>query len=352
MPETLDLQSDQFMTLLTDALRSGPGSPEWHQAVKALRAAPNDSHADEYQLLYAARERLEAGKEYRSVRAGPGFSRKVMQGVDEEGQPATGLPAANIIALLAAGAILVVVIVIGISLLKGSGNPQQQKVDELGNLIFGNKFLSATFMGGTGAAGTTAKFTAPAGWAHFGDLPLVATKQGELRPTTEPTTPPPSTSASATYRAGGLVTAAPMPAAQPLEVDVTLKVNRTADDGIVQIFVSDEPITDDNAAGGHALVWQLTGAEARIFLANGQAAPQQGEKVPSGRELQVKLALNRDTALAEITSGATSPAKRQYAGPHALDPEKPRYAGVRFLRRAASDKWEHLGVVSITLQKP
>jgi hypothetical protein len=351
MPDTLDVQSDQFMTLLTDALRSGPGSPEWHQAVKALRAAPNDSQADEYQLLYDARERLEAGKEYRSVRAGPGFTRKVMQGVDEEGQPAAGLPTANIIALLAAGAILVVVIVIGISLLKGSGNPQQQKVDELGNLIFGNKFLSATFSASAG--GATATFTAPAGWNHFGDLSLVTTKQGELRPTTQPMQPPPSsTSASATYRAGGLVTAAPIPAAQPLEVDVTLNVKRAADDGIVQIFVSDEPITDDNAAGGHALVWQLTGAEARIFLANGQAAPEQSEKIPSGRELQVKLALNRDTALAEITAGASAPAKRQYAGPHALDPEKVRYAGVRFLRRAASDKWEHLGVASITLQKP
>jgi hypothetical protein len=352
MPDTLDLQSDQFMTLLTDALRSGPGSPEWHQAVKTLRSSPGGAQADEYQLLYAARERLEAGKEYRSVRAGPGFTRKVMQGVDEEGQPAAGLPTANIIALLAAGAILVVVIVIGISLLKGSSNPQQQKVDELGNLIFGNKFLSATF-GGSGVPATNS-VSPPSGWSHFGDLALATTKQGELRPSTQPSTaPPPSTTASEVYRAGGLVSAAPIPADQPLEVDVTLKISRPMDDGIVQIFVSDEPITDDNAAGGHALVWQLTGAEARIFLANGQAAPQQGEKIPSGRELQVKLALNRDTALAEITpGGAGATTKRQFAGPHALDPSKPRYAGLRFLRRAASDKWEHLGVVSITLQKP
>src|SRR6266480_850605 len=34
----LDFESDQFLQLLTDALRAGPGSPEWHEANDALDA--------------------------------------------------------------------------------------------------------------------------------------------------------------------------------------------------------------------------------------------------------------------------------------------------------------------------
>jgi hypothetical protein len=71
---SLNIESEEFMTLLGEALRAGPASPEWHQAVGILRAHGGDS--DEYQMLCAARERLESGKEYRSLRAGPGFGKK------------------------------------------------------------------------------------------------------------------------------------------------------------------------------------------------------------------------------------------------------------------------------------
>src|ERR1700719_2596470 len=82
MPEQpSNIESEQMMTLLTDALRSGRGSPEWHQAVSVLRAQNGD--VDEYKLLYAARERLESGKEYRSVRPGPGFTRKVFTELEQ-----------------------------------------------------------------------------------------------------------------------------------------------------------------------------------------------------------------------------------------------------------------------------
>ena len=67
----LDFDSDAFLTLLTDALRAGPGSPQWHDALRTLRAGGIE-HADEYRLLVAAREHLESGREYRSIRAGPG----------------------------------------------------------------------------------------------------------------------------------------------------------------------------------------------------------------------------------------------------------------------------------------
>jgi hypothetical protein len=337
MAETADLQSDQFMTLLTDALRSGPGSPEWHQAVRQVRAANPQAAADEYAMLCAARERLEAGKEYRSVRPGPGFTRKVMASVDEEGRNGPGgVPTANVIALLAAGAILGVVVVIGVILLRGGGvhnGQQQQKVEELGGVIFGNKFLSATF---GGPASNVAN--APEGWVRFGELALV-TKNGELRPSTQPAAGDPKA-----YKAGGIVTVVSIPADQPLEVDAVLRLSRGPEDGIVQVLVSDEPIGDENAAGAHALVWQLKSGEARAFLADGQATPQ-GERITGPREVAVKMALNRETTVVEAAG------KRLYAGPHLLDPAKPRYAGVRFLRRG-EEKWDNLGVVAVTLQKP
>ena len=69
-------ETDPLLRLLTDALRRGPGSPEWHDAVDQLRDR-GGAEADEYRLLVAARERLESGREYREVRAGPDFTREL-----------------------------------------------------------------------------------------------------------------------------------------------------------------------------------------------------------------------------------------------------------------------------------
>ncbi|MBW3608058.1 MAG: hypothetical protein KY463_06835 [Actinobacteria bacterium] len=71
-----NIQTDPFFELLTDALRAGPGSPAWHNAVQKLRGAGAEG-SDEYKLLCAARERLESGREFRSVRAGPDFTRRL-----------------------------------------------------------------------------------------------------------------------------------------------------------------------------------------------------------------------------------------------------------------------------------
>lgn len=333
MAETTDLQSEQFMTLLTDALRSGPGSPEWHQAVKLLRAS--DQNIDDYTLLYAARERLESGKEYRSVRAGAGFTRTVLAGIDQQGNPSGGMPTANLIALIAAGAILAVVVTIGFFLFKGS-NPQQQAIEDLSSKIFGNKFLVASFASPTGTVPLP-----PEGWTTFGELPLIS-KSNELRPAASP-----ATTDATSYKFGGLISSADIPADRLLEVDVTAHAMKSTDDGIAEILVSDEPITTANGAGGHAVVWQFKAGEARVFLADGHAVPR-GEKFLNLREIPVKLILNRDTVIVE-TAG-----QRLYAGPHLLAPEKPRYVGIRFRRRAgdATDKGDPLGITSITLQKP
>jgi hypothetical protein len=102
MPDTevSQFESDQFLKLLTDALRAGPGSPQWHEAVGQLRA-DGSTEADEYRLLLQAREDLESGREYRSVRAGAGFTRKVMDGIEQEGAGGPEkVPTTNLLAIL------------------------------------------------------------------------------------------------------------------------------------------------------------------------------------------------------------------------------------------------------------
>ena len=188
MAQAMDLSSDQFMTLLTDALRAGPGSPEWHQAVGILKQSGANG-ADEYQLLIQARQDLESGKDYRSVRAGPGFGRKVLTAIEEEGAAKKGVPSANIVALLAAGAILAVVIVVAVVLFNSAPGPGDKKVDELRNLIFAQTVAQASF---------ESEKEVNNAWRLAGDLPLKVDNRA-LRPaTTQP-------SATKPYNVGAMV---------------------------------------------------------------------------------------------------------------------------------------------------
>jgi hypothetical protein len=331
MAESIDLQSEQFMTLLTDALRAGPGSPEWSQAVKLLRAS--DQNVDEYTLLYTAREHLESGKDYRSVRAGAGFTRKLMEGIDREKRRG-GPSSAGVIAIVAGVVIVGVIVAVAILLLKNPSNPPTPHgTGDLESMIFGNRLMAASFPGAKAADAAGMD-----GWTKFGDLPLTIAG-GELRPTTQPTP-----GDANVYKAGGWVSGQSVAADQPIEIDATVRLAKPADDeGIVQVFVSDEPMTDANAAGGHALVWQLKGAESRTFLPDGQ--PKGAEKVPGRRDMTVRIRLDKDQAIVDAAD------KRLYAGPNLLSPEKGRYVGVRFLRHGG-EKWDHLGVASVVVQKP
>jgi hypothetical protein len=258
MAETIDLQSEEFMTLLTDALRAGPASPEWSQAVKVLRSS--NQNVDEYTLLCSARENLESGKDYRSVHAGVGFTRKVMERVEQEGTPRTR-STASIIALLAGIVIVGVIVVVSVMLYKGPATPPQQRAsDELATMIFGNHLAAATFAARAGEAQPSN------GWTKFGDLPLTVI-DGALRPLARA-----NSSGGTAYSAGGWIMDGSLPADQPIEIDATVQLAKPGDDGIVQIFISEEPITDSNAAGGRALVWQLKGPETRTFLPDGKNA--------------------------------------------------------------------------------
>src|SRR5262245_23002701 len=109
----LDIESDAFLMLLTDALRSGPGSPAWHEALQRLRAG-GIRGADEYRLLVTAREHLESGKEYRSVRAGPEFTKRLMSAIEQDASRGEARPPTSaLVAVASAAVMLVVLLVIG-----------------------------------------------------------------------------------------------------------------------------------------------------------------------------------------------------------------------------------------------
>src|SRR5436305_1878492 len=54
MPQEVDFESDALGKLLTDALRAGPGSPQWHEATLRL-SDDTSAQAQEYKRLLEAR---------------------------------------------------------------------------------------------------------------------------------------------------------------------------------------------------------------------------------------------------------------------------------------------------------
>src|SRR5690349_10188394 len=127
MAETA-IESDPLFTLLTDALRAGPGSPQWSQAVAKLRE--RGTTGDDMATLIEARKNLEAGREYRTVRAGAGFTRKVMAEVDRTSQDSGGgVPTANLVAIVSAVVIVAVLGMVAYLLI-----PTEKKLDGVAEL--------------------------------------------------------------------------------------------------------------------------------------------------------------------------------------------------------------------------
>jgi hypothetical protein len=343
MPDA-DVESDPIFPLLTDALRAGPGSPEWHQAVGKLRAA-GLADGDEYKLLVSVREHLASGRDYKSIRAGPGFTRKVMAAVEAErqrpagGRRRTGPSLASVIALSSLVVVLGVVAFVAYQFsLRGSAT--QATVDELAEAYFPRVEASAAFDAGG----------IPKDWRVVGALPLEAGKGG-LRPVVPPAAgpatappvaspsvaPPPATAVGDT--AGGAVVAPlTVPADEPFAVEVKLRPGRAADDLIVQVFVSSEgDFSPDKSTSSKELAWLVQGGRQKVVL-GGEAdsrvlfdAPKPdggggtGGGAAKAEPVTVRVNVNREFAVA-FAGGP-----RVWAGPHGLA-AKPRFVGVRFLR--------------------
>jgi hypothetical protein len=322
--------TDPFFTLLTDALRAGPGSPEWRDAVAHLKV--NGEQVDEHRLLIEAREALESGKGYRSVRAGPGFTRKLLTNLEGEKQREgrqTKIPTATIVALVS-GLVIVVALAAVIYELYPRGHrassENNREIQELTQTYFSAETIASNFDG-----------SIPAGWRTIGPLPLDAT--GGLHPA-------PADVAEGSYQGGGLVTVEKLAADPPFAFEADLRVANPVENVITQVFVSNsDQFSADRATAAHELVWSLRGRR-QDAVANGNVESQSQLPRHPPQTMSVRLLVGPQYAI--IESGG----KRLWAGPHQLG-EGPRYVGVRFIRTGgkATDATDGIFVRSVRVQK-
>lgn len=312
-----NIQTDPFFELLTDALRAGPGSPQWHQAVQKLRTdGAALANGDEYRLLCDAREHLESGREYRAVRPGAGFTRRLFTELEAQGV-SRGAPTANVIAIGSALAILGVLALVTVLLIRGSGAKPEPRQTDLAALYFPTDVAAATFGDDI-----------PAGWRTIGNLSLLSDEG--LRPAVMPME-------VGDYIGGGVVTETPLPPDRPFAVEAVVAVPATAGDYIAEVFVSDSPDFDERrATSPREVVWLLEGSSQKVMVGGRNEGRVEPVKV-SDKPMTVRIVVDATRALVETRPGEGTllgPPTALWSGPHGLGAGSPRYAGVRFIRGA------------------
>ena len=311
-----DVETNPMFPMLTDALRAGPGSPEWHQAVAKLRAE-GLADTDEYKMLVSVREHLASGRDYRSVRAGPGFTRKLMEGIERERQvgsrKSSGLPVANILAVVSVLVIMVVIGYVAYQVVSKSAGAQGA-VAELENAYFPTKLLSDRFDAGM-----------PIGWKEVGGLKLEAGKTG-LKPASGASA---ASGATASGAAGGaLVSTQAVPSDQPFALEVELKPGKPTEDLIVQVFVATESdFSSDKSTSSNELVWLMQGGRQKVVRGSDNKTLFEGARPEpaNGKPVTVRVAVNKEFAVVWANG------QKVYADTNGLA-AKPRSVGVRFLR--------------------
>jgi hypothetical protein len=324
MAETVE--TNPLFPLLTDALRAGPGSPEWHQAVSKLRAE-GLADSDEYKMLVAVREHLASGRDYKSIRAGAGFTRKVLEAVEQERKagPAkqTKLPLATIIATVSIVLVLGIAAYVSYKVLKPTPTPKST-ADELAAMYFPKTAATASLENGV-----------PAGWNEVGSsrLSFKADRNG-----VHPAMDPAAAGTNPTDTVGrAIVSTLPLPAEQPFAVEVKLKLGRPSEDLIVQVFVSSETdFSKDKSTSSNELVWLVRGAkqEVRQDTSGGSeggssqaySGPRPVTDAAAAKAEPTTIRINFDQDYAAVFNGT----QRLWLGGNGLA-AKPRTVGVRFL---------------------
>jgi hypothetical protein len=296
------IESDPFLQLLTDALRAGPGSPEWHQAVARVNNGEPGSE-NEYALLVQARENLASGKAYRQVRAGAGFTRKMLANIvaDEAARKKSPV-SASFISYIGAG-LVVGALAIFLHYITQGGGPGS--TEDLSSLFFGSTVISANLDSPLSPA-----------WRLIGPLPVDPTKGLA-----------PRRSASSTdYAGGGIVNTVGITAAEPFAVEATFQFQHVSDEVVPQLFVTDDPeFSSDRGISPHELVWLVRGQQAQVALPDGQLTSV-SKKVVDGESISVRIVVGATNAVVTYNGNVL------WSGPSQLA-DKPRYVGVRLLCR-------------------
>ena len=324
---TLDFETDPQLIALTDALRAGPGSPQWREAVNRLREQGGDS-ADEYLLLCTAREHLASGRTYREVHAGPGFSRKVMEAVEQEGAggPSRVAPTAGVVAILS-GLVVVGVLASGYFLWRNSGGAAAAPRQELSRVYFTEPVLDVRLD------------AMPHSWRRVGSLPLTFEKNG-LRPGDAP-------AGDAEFVGGALLWEQSVLASKAIQIEARLLSPSAGSKIVAQVFVTDDPtFSDARATSPHELAWTFRDGVATVALPAGRV--EAASFKPAAKQGAVDVRIQFDAQSVAIATGG----KPLWSGEHGLDPGKPRFVGVRFLAPAGAKADPAVAFESVRLKKP
>jgi hypothetical protein len=318
----IDLNSEQFQTLLGEALRAGPGSPAWREAVEQLRSAGKEG--EEYTLLIRAREDLAAGRSYRQVKAGPGFTSKLMRRLDDAGK-ASILPSAATIAWFSG---IVVVIALGVLAYLLFSASDGKSMRALRDTFFVRTVISGDFQNPSEQ------------FAVIGSSqPLFG---NGLSPA--PTTHPATRSAAARTRHSGVYCVLPLPPGKPFAVEVALELGRPDANMITQFFVTDQPsFAPATGISPHEFSWILQDKRIRVLLPDSKTVAEAPLSLDH-RTTIIKLRMNEDSVIVEQGG------KVIYAGQHQLG-ERVRYIGVRFLS-SSGEKTPAVSVKSLRVLQP
>jgi hypothetical protein len=318
MEDDLKIDTDPFLQLLTDALRSGPRSAEWHEAVARLNAGGIDG-GEQYKALVDARENLESGKPYRSIRAGAGFTRKLETRLNAAAVSDTPDPSRTKLALHASvvsyigAALLVGVIAVLIAHLSGSAS------EDLSGTFF-STILSAKLEGPL----------AP-GWRTIGSLPVNPTN-GLF---------PGVNHSNTDYLGGGLVDSSTISDVNVFAIEATFHFQHVNDGLIPQLFVSDNSdFNSPTAVSPHELTWLVRNGKGQVVLPSGELVGT-SSRIADGSSVTVQIRIGPSQAMVLVDGNSVWSGRNQLT-------ETPRYAGVRLLRRGG-DKHDVVTVKNVRI---
>lgn len=314
-PTTPDFESDAFLALLTDALRSGPGSLSWSAAIERLREM-DSKEADEFKLILEARDNLAKGKEYRSIMPGPGFTRKVMAGIEEsDAQDKHTGPSTPAFVFIAA--VLIIGVVLLVAFLLGRQPASEDQAGRLASLSFPTTAINADL-------------TRPlnADFEIFGKKPITSPLGLGLR-SADPEN-------SADFQTGGIRLAKGFEPADTFAFEVGMNLRNPDGNANVraQVFLSD--------ASDRELAVEFTQGRFMVY--------QDGKHVGA----DAKAMANRNTLLMKVNEqfiDVQVNGHSIYTGPHGLD-KTARKPGVRFFSKGANWGMDDLAIPIIRVLKP
>jgi hypothetical protein len=277
-------ENEQLLQIISDALRDGPGSHAWEQAMSAVDA--EEGH--ELDALYRARERLESGKRWRQVRPGVGFTRKLMDAVDQQSEAnvrSTG--PATVIAILC-GVLVLAGIAALVPMLLSHAKVPATNSDELSNVYFATPWVQSDFANAVGGD-----------WQVTGNLAVEASHGLRAK------------FPSRVDSQWGIISVQSLGADQFFSFSTKLDVPSGV---VAQIFVND-------SKGELAAV--IDGDHVQIMLPGAQLASS--VPCPAHSALQIRWLIGPASAALELNG------QRVWAGANDLTSGQVRFIGIRFL---------------------